>query len=80
MKTVVYTTSAAVDFRRLPDGIRKRLLNKLAAYAKGGVGDVKKLKGQTKLRLRVGDYRILFIETGTTIEVHSVNHRRDAYR
>jgi hypothetical protein len=47
-----------------------------------GEGDLKKLKGESgEIRLRVGDYRVRFTdEPGDTLRIHSVRHRKDAYR
>jgi len=64
---------------------QKTALSILAAihrYATTGVGDVKQLSGEFEslLRLRVGDYRILFDETADTITVHRIRNRREAYR
>ncbi|HEY2014444.1 MAG TPA: type II toxin-antitoxin system RelE/ParE family toxin [Bryobacteraceae bacterium] len=33
-----------------------------------------------EFRLRVGGYRVRFHETGDTIEITAVKHRRDVYR
>jgi mRNA-degrading endonuclease RelE of RelBE toxin-antitoxin system len=32
------------------------------------------------LRLRAGDYRLFVSETGGTLRIHSVRHRKEAYR
>jgi mRNA interferase RelE/StbE len=47
-------------------------------YAATGAGRVKPLSGV--LRLRVGNYRVLFDETEDTITIHRVRDRREAYR
>jgi mRNA-degrading endonuclease RelE of RelBE toxin-antitoxin system len=45
------------------------------------VGDVKALQGREELRLRIGDYRLLFVcPDFDTIEVRRVRHRSEAYR
>jgi mRNA interferase RelE/StbE len=43
---------------------------------------VKKLKGLSGYRLRVGDYRILYdvIPRERRVVVYAVGHRRDVYR
>jgi mRNA interferase RelE/StbE len=47
--------------------------------AETGVGDVKALKGVAGMRLRVGDWRVLFTIKADTITIHAVGHRRDIY-
>jgi mRNA interferase RelE/StbE len=79
MKAISYTTSATRQLRALPANIRERLIDKLHRYAKTGAGDVKALVGQSGVRLRVGDYRVIFVETAEAISVRSVGHRRDIY-
>jgi mRNA interferase RelE/StbE len=54
----------------------------LDEYA-GGLGahanQVKRLVGTSTLRLRVGDFRVLFIETTDEIEVTKVAPRGEVY-
>jgi len=52
---------------------------KLTAFAETGVGDVKALKGVAGMRLRTGDWRVLFTIKANTITIHAVGHRRDIY-
>ena len=44
-----------------------------------GKGDVKRLKGRSGARLRVGDWRIIFDESKDAIVVVAVGHRREIY-
>ncbi|MGA8821132.1 MAG: type II toxin-antitoxin system RelE/ParE family toxin [Xanthobacteraceae bacterium] len=52
---------------------------RLAEFAASGKGDVKRLKGRQGSRLRVGDWRVIFYEEGSTIIVVAVGHRREIY-
>ena len=52
---------------------------KLTAFAETGIGDVKALKGAAGMRLRSGDWRVLFTMKANTITVHAVGHRREIY-
>lgn len=82
MKTITYTVPATTQLRRLPANIRERLIAKLRRYAADGSGDVTVLtvlKGQIGARLRVGDYRIIFVATAATISVRALGHRREIY-
>jgi len=47
-----------------------------------GEGDVNRLQDidPPEFRLRVGDYRVRFHDSGDAIEILSVKHRREAYR
>jgi mRNA-degrading endonuclease RelE of RelBE toxin-antitoxin system len=60
-------------------GIRKRIDAKLTIYATNGWGDVKRLKGRGSCRLRVGDWRVVFIEENTAIIIIAVGNRREIY-
>jgi mRNA interferase RelE/StbE len=44
-----------------------------------GVGDVRALKGVAGMRLRSGDWRVVFTVSANTITIHAVGHRRDIY-
>lgn len=41
--------------------------------------NVKKLKGMNRLRLRVGDYRIIFRIKENAIQILKVGHRKNIY-
>ena len=43
--------------------------------------DIKKLKGyDNHYRIRIGDYRILFLRDEGTAKVYDVSHRSDVYK
>jgi mRNA interferase RelE/StbE len=79
MKTVSYTALATQQLRKLPNDVRERVIEKLHRYAETGAGDVRALTGQAGVRLRVGDYRVIFVETADGISVRAVGHRREIY-
>jgi mRNA interferase RelE/StbE len=80
VKTITFKASATKEWAKLPQAIKKRLGAKLERYAETGEGDVTRLVGQPYARLRVGDYRIIFAETETAIDVRAVGNRREIYR
>ena len=80
MKAIAYTLAARRALRKLPASVRGQIEAKLGHYAETGGGDVKALIAAPGARLRIGDWRVIFIETETTIEVRAVGHRRDIYR
>jgi mRNA interferase RelE/StbE len=80
MKVVSYGASARRDLRKLPNSVSDQIKAKLRRYAETGVGDTKALVGDAGIRLRVGDYRVIFTETANEIKVRAVRHRREVYR
>lgn len=79
MKPIVFTSAATRQWVKLPADVRKRIDAKLTNYATSGLGDVKRLKGRGGCRLRVGDWRVVFIEDSTSIIIVAVGNRRDIY-
>ena len=79
MKVVFFTPAATRQWLKLSPDIRKRIDTKLTAYATNGSGDVKRLKGMGGRRLRMGDWRVIFIEDARTITVVAVGNRREIY-
>jgi mRNA-degrading endonuclease RelE of RelBE toxin-antitoxin system len=58
-----------------------RIFAALHRFAQTGVGDIKRLQGEAnELRLRVGDYRVRFIEEPDAFHIIRVLHRKEAYR
>jgi mRNA interferase RelE/StbE len=79
VKEIAFTSSALRQWRKLTVATRAQIDFKLTAYAETGAGDVKALKGVAGMRLRAGDWRVLFTVKGNTITIHAVGHRRDIY-
>jgi len=79
MKEITFTPAALRQWLKLSGDVRKRVDVKLAVYATNGSGDVKRLKGRNGIRLRVGDWRVIFVEQTTSIVVVAVGNRRDIY-
>ena len=78
MKEIAFTTAALRQWTKLTPATRERIKAKLEAFATTGAGDVKRLKGQEGCRLRIGDWRVVFID-GSTVIVVAVGHRREIY-
>ncbi len=79
MGQVVFAPTAMRQWLKLSPQVRERIRKKLDVFAATGQGDVKKLKGQTGARLRVGDWRVIYYEEAGTIVVVGVGHRREIY-
>ncbi len=83
MKTIFIEKSAAQSLETMPDTMRERITNRIALYAEKPAAlanQIKRLRGSQSLRLRVGDYRIVFSETATEITINAIGHRREIYR
>ena len=81
MKKIAFAEQARADVRRLDIPTAMRLFAGIRRFAETGVGDVKKLAGETdELRLRIGEYRVRFVEQSDTIHIKRVLHRSEAYR
>ena len=79
MKAVYFTPTAARQWRKLSADIRLRIDAKLMTYATTKSGDVKRLKGAGGCRLRIGDWRVIFMEDARLITVIAVGNRREIY-
>ena len=79
MKEIEFTSAAVRQWRKLTATTRAQIDHKLTAFAETGVGDVKALKGVAAMRLRAGDWRVLFTIKANTITIHAVGHRREIY-
>jgi mRNA-degrading endonuclease RelE of RelBE toxin-antitoxin system len=80
VKRIVWTDAAKADVRRIDRDTAMRILNALDRFVHTGEGDVKALQGRDELRLRVGDYRLFFLNIADALEIRRVLHRREAYR
>lgn len=56
-----------------------RLLVAIREFGQTGRGDLKKLQGPEEWRLRVGDWRVLFLLHANAAYVCRVSDRQDAY-
>lgn len=78
-----YTSTALKQLKALPRDAAKRIMAKIAQYAgdpDNQANNVTRLKGSVFLRLRVGDYRVVFDKSGIILTVIKIGHRRDVYR
>jgi mRNA interferase RelE/StbE len=80
---VILPKSVQKELDRLPDDVMKRILARLDELETNlRPPDVKKLKGRTAWRIRVGDYRVIYEihERELQILVVTIGHRREIYR
>lgn len=81
-KKIIWNDKAKADLRAIDQPTAMRILHALSRYISIGEGDVKRLQEiePPEFRLRVGDYRVRFHESGNAIEISGIKHRREAYR
>ena len=78
--TLAISEEAIAQLRSLPKEQRWRIGERLNRLQDGLSGDVKKLSSrESKYRLRVGDFRVLFTLAGGQISVYTVKDRKEAY-
>lgn len=82
--TIEFTHRAEKDFRALPPEVRRRLAPKIDALKSNPrPRGVKSLEGpEGILRMRVGDYRILYriLDDRLVVLLVKVGHPREIYR
>jgi mRNA-degrading endonuclease RelE of RelBE toxin-antitoxin system len=81
VKTIRFLPNVPLEIRAIPQPIALGILKALHRYIETGTGRVKPLSGEFEglLRLRVGNYRVLFDETADTVTLHRVRDRKNAY-
>lgn len=83
MKRIAFSKAALRTLVRLPANTSDLIRSKIELYAgepAALANNVKALKGEPGIyRLRVGDWRVLFSETGDAITIIRVAPRGDAY-
>lgn len=75
--------SAAKELESLPDQVIDRVAAKIDSLSmQPRPSGCKKLRGADDLwRVRVGDYRIIYVidDTQSIVEIRVIRHRKDAY-
>lgn len=80
MFNIQWTERALKELGKLESGISVRIAQKVEELKEDPFSkDIKRLKGETAFRLRVGDYRVLFDIIGDTIYISKVGHRKHIY-
>jgi mRNA interferase RelE/StbE len=79
-----FTASASREFRALDHQVQRRISEKVTAVCENPFpSGSKKLKGKVEhLRIRIGDYRVIYRIDGkrVVIVIVRVGHRKDVYR
>jgi len=79
---IEWLAEARADVRALDRATAMRIFEGIFRFARSGSGDVVALQGELApaLRLRLGDYRVLFTLEGEDMRIFGVRHRSEAYR
>jgi mRNA interferase RelE/StbE len=81
---VSFKASAEKSLAKLPEAIAARIIEKVIALADDPrpSGSVKLAGASGLWRVRVGDYRVVYVidDGGKTVDVRIVAHRRESYR
>jgi mRNA-degrading endonuclease RelE of RelBE toxin-antitoxin system len=83
MPFFVWAPTARAAIRNIEQSKAREILIALTQYARSGEGDVLAMRGKPsgRLRLRSGDYRMIFRKSDVnTFQILKVGHRRDIYR
>lgn len=84
MRPVMYTDAARKTMRRLPRQVAHRIDEKMHQYAvdpRALANNVVALQGASGLlRLRVGDWRVIFTDDGLVVLVQRIGPRGQVYQ
>jgi mRNA interferase RelE/StbE len=84
MHRIEFKKSASKEFNNIPDTDFIKVDNAILSLRENPYPfpQSKKLEGEDKFRLRVGDYRIIYTvdNHNKVITIHRVRHRKDVYR
>ena len=73
--------SAIKDVYHLEKEISSRIFKKVDELKSGFQSkDIKRIQGENKFRLRVGDYRVLFSLENDLITIWKIGHRKNIYK
>ena len=77
---IIWDEKAHESLDKLEPIISTRIFKKVEELAENPYSkDIKRLKGTTSCRLRVGDYRVIFEIAGDIIQILKVGHRKNIY-
>ena len=74
---IVYSKSSLKFLKKQDADTQKRIID---AIEKIPAGDIKKLRGTDIFRLRVGDFRVLYDDSGNIIAIIDIGSRGQIYK
>jgi mRNA interferase RelE/StbE len=82
MRDVVYSRDALRAFQRMPVNTSRTIRTKIEQYASNPrslANNVKKLRGRSGYRLRIGDWRVIFEQDAEVVSILAVGPRGGMY-
>ena len=77
---IEWTARALKEAEKLESEVFRRIFQKVDELKEDPFSkDIKRLKGETSFRLRVGDYRAIFEIERDTIFITKIGHRKNIY-
>jgi mRNA interferase RelE/StbE len=71
---------AIAELDKLENLLSRRIVKKVKELEKGlSSSDIIRLQSSAEFRLRVGDYRIIFMIEGNIITILKIGHRKNIY-
>lgn len=83
MRETAYTKRATRALVKMPRNEAERIMAKIDQYARAPeelANNVTEMVGEEGKRLRVGEWRVLFVEDETTMRILRVGPRGEVYR
>ncbi|HEY0120564.1 MAG TPA: cytotoxic translational repressor of toxin-antitoxin stability system [Rhizobium sp.] len=80
MKKIAYSNDALKTLSRMQPKRAALIISKIDAFASGERVNVKKMQGSNRLRIRVGDDRVIIEEETMTVTVIKIGPRGDVYK
>ena len=80
MYSIEWKENALRNLEKLDKSITSRIVKNIEEMQEDPFKkDVRRLKGSSLFRLRVGDYRVIFEIQNTTITIMKIGHRQHIY-
>ena len=80
MQQILFTKRARKDLLSLEKSVAARIVAKLEKACKTGQKQFSQLVDSQYSKLRVGDYRVIAVIEGETIEIRRIGHRKNIYK
>lgn len=78
---VAFLPRAEKDFRRLPKSDQIAVAQKIKLFSQSPIKHEEKLSGfSNAYRVRIGNYRIVYRKTRTSIDIVIIAHRKEVYK
>lgn len=80
MYAIEWKENALRELEKLESSLARRILKKVDELSDNPFSkDIKRLKGCNDFRLRIGDYRVIFVIEKNRIQILKVGHRKNIY-